>query len=914
MKPTYDFLTALFEVYLGTHKGFVEIRTISPDGKAKSFFFTNIDELLKQLLHFKGNHIFFGVCPRDNKSGKKGDISFVTTLWLDLDYGKLGHKKESKWKTEQEALHAIEQFEFSPSIIVHSGGGLHAYWLLKEPEKIKDLNYVEGIVKGITEYLGGDAGTQNVDRILRLPGTLNIKIKDSPKPVRILKFEPDLRYDISDLENYRISIESLGLGEIDFDAKGPEASVSDLPLKSDIKELIYLGNKVKHKFPSRSERDQAVIGALVHANLNDGQIRKIFANPNYAIGDKYKEKGPQGDAYLALTIKKSRASFEAWKKEHPKDIDTILGILRKGEDGYEFYKASKNAKPGVWKPVSNFLVEYNKVIKGEEKTNIIGNLRIEQDKKVNFVWDSRIPTNPQLLKEELGKLCPTGLKFMPEHIGRIGIAIGANNNGVREYIGTDSIGQKGDFFITKNFHIIGGKIEKNEKYFVTNKNVSIYDFITKPLAECGEIAKFIVEDILPFHSFNLTLPLLGEIGRVPLIPKIADMLYVTFLRGPTGHGKSLIEKIMMNFYADIAIVTDSHQSQGIKNFRDTINHIEKHGYHLENVPMMLDDFKIGMRGSNALAIKLIQGYYNQSGRGRLTQRIEERDAHYLRCNLWMTGENLPEGEQSVMERILIYQVNSRDLRLENLPKISQKRHLLRAFTPHYIAWTQIHGPQRFEAEIKHPRLSAYIRQNLTGLKTILAFMLDNKWITQKKFDELLELGIKATNLSFDYTESSATSENVVESFLNDIRELISSKSCILLKDEGYDSDKRESYKPVIGEFSEDETKVYLMPQKTIQEACRQLHHGEKRYTAKTLAIDLKEAGYLVETEERRPSVRKKLKHGTTSVWVLSKRMLMEEDFIERQLEHREEEAEEVAKELLKEDKEKTKELENELFE
>ena len=913
MKSPRVFLSALFGPYLEIHKGYVEIRTISPTGKAQSHFFNSIDKLLEQLPNYEGNHIFFGVCPRNSrKDGTKENISYITALFCDLDYGTEGHKKASKHPTEAEALKAIETFEFQPSIIVNSGGGLHAYWLLKEPTKIESLSYVEGIIKGITEYLGGDPGTQNIDRILRLPGTTNIKIKNAPKEVRILKFEPALAYDISDLEGYKIDVETMMLGQIDFETKAEKVNISDLPLKSDIKELIYLGNKIDHKFPSRSERDQAVIGALVHADITDSQIKAIFSNPAYGISDKYFEKGPQADKYLALTLQKARASWEEWKKANPKpDMDTVLGILRKGEFGYEAYCPGKDKKPATWKPVSNFTIDYSKVIKSEDKTNVIGTMRIEQEKTVPFIWDSKIPTNPQLLREELGRICPTGLKLMPQHIHRIGVAINANNENTREYIGTDSIGQNKNVFLTRNYVICDGKIEKNEKYYITNKNISIYDFILKPLEQCKEAVDFIINDVLPFHSYNLTLPLLGEIGRVPLIHKISDLLYVTFLRGPTGHGKSVIQKIMMNFYANIGITTDKEQSQGIKNFRDTINHIEKHGYHLMDLPMMLDDFKIGMRGSNAMAIKLIQGYYNQGGRGRLTQRIEERDAYYLRCNLWMTGENLPGGEQSVMERILIYQVNLRDLHLEKLKEINQKRWLLRTFTPHYIAWTQKNGPQMFEAEIKHPRLSSYIKQNLTGTKTILSFMLDNKWITKDKFDELMELAIKATNLAFDYTEASASSENIVESFLNDIRELLSSKSCVLTsRDDFPDQDKRESYKPVIGEYSEDGTKIYIMALKAIQEAHRQLHGGEKKYSSKTLGTDLNEAGCLAEIENKRISVRRRLKHGNTSVWVFDKQRLLEEDIIEVNQEKREEQAEIEARKILKEDKEKT----NELFE
>ncbi len=907
MKSLRVFLSALFNSYLETHKGFIEIRTISPIGKVQSYFFNNLNTLLEQIPKFKGNHIYFGVNPRNSqKSGKKDNISFTTVLFSDIDFGSIGHLKPSKYKTEAEALKAINDFEFPPSIVVNSGGGFHSYWLLREATKIEDLKYIEGIIKGITEYLGGDAGTQNIDRILRLPGTDNIKIPNKPRETRILKFEPSLRYNISDLEGYKIDVDTMILSEVDLEGKPEKVNVGELPLKSDIRELIYLGNKINHKFPSRSERDQAVIGALVHTGLTNSQIKTIFSNPAYGISDKYLERQQYKDNYLGISIQKARASYEQWKKDHPKpDIDTVLGILRKSEFGYEMYTLGKNKKPSTWELVCNFTVNYNRVIKGEEKTNVIGTLRVEGEKVIPFIWDSKVPTNPQLLREELGRICPTGLKLMPQHIHRIGVAINANNENVREYIGIDSIGQNKNSFITPNYIIKEGKIEKNEKYYILNKNVSIYDFDLKPLEACKEATEFIIKDVLPFHSYNLTMPLLGEVGRTPLIHKISDLLYVTFFRGQTGHGKTIVQKVMLNFYADISVTTDKLQSQGIRNFRDTQNYVEKHGYHLVNLPMMLDDFKIGIYGANKMAIQVIQSYYNQSGRGRLTQKIEERNPFYLRCNLWVTGENLPTGEQSVLERIMIYQTNEREMDLAKLPIIEQKRGLLRIFTPHYISWVQKNGPQKFEAKVKHPRLGSYIRQNLTGLRSILSFMLDNKWIVRDQFDELMGRGIDASSLAYDYTEASSSSENIIESFLSDIRELVSSKSCIITLHEELLDDKRESYRPIIGEYSPDGERIYLYPQKAIQEACRQLHNSEKKYTARTLATDLKETGWLVETEKGRISVRKRLKHGSSSVWVFDKKRLMEENLIEIELKAKEVQAQVEAKKLLKEDKEKS---------
>lgn len=54
-------------------------------------------------------------------------------------------------------------------------------------------------------------------------------------------------------------------------------------------------------YPSRSERDAAVVTALVNAGATDGQIRGVFESFPGGVGDKYGEKG-NGARYLERTI------------------------------------------------------------------------------------------------------------------------------------------------------------------------------------------------------------------------------------------------------------------------------------------------------------------------------------------------------------------------------------------------------------------------------------------------------------------------------------------------------------------------------------------------------------------------------------------------------------------------------------
>ncbi len=58
-----------------------------------------------------------------------------------------------------------------PSVIVHSGGGYHAYWLLDEPTR--DLNIARQVLQGLARTFGGDS--LSPAQSLRLPGTVNHK-------------------------------------------------------------------------------------------------------------------------------------------------------------------------------------------------------------------------------------------------------------------------------------------------------------------------------------------------------------------------------------------------------------------------------------------------------------------------------------------------------------------------------------------------------------------------------------------------------------------------------------------------------------------------------------------------------------------------------------------------------------------
>jgi hypothetical protein len=83
-----------------------------------------------------------------------------------------------------------------PSVIVHSGGGYHAYWVLDEPTS--DLHMARQVLQGLARTFGGDG--LSPAQSLRLPGTVNHKperggavchlVESSARHYRLSDFQP----------------------------------------------------------------------------------------------------------------------------------------------------------------------------------------------------------------------------------------------------------------------------------------------------------------------------------------------------------------------------------------------------------------------------------------------------------------------------------------------------------------------------------------------------------------------------------------------------------------------------------------------------------------------------------------------------------------------------------------------------
>jgi len=336
-----DFFQTLFEPSLQSNRGDIEIRTFPSNQPPKRFFCKSETDAAKvsyQLCNH-GIDVYVGVNPRVGNAGAKKNVHYLAAFHVEVDYGSDGHRKNPEYSNYEGALAAIETFKMKPTIVNHSGGGFHCYWVLSNPVKVSEIGMpqLESINKALIKQLGGDSGTQDISRVLRVPGTINFKMEGNPREVVNLWLDGP-RYSYEDfqclIENDNTTDKNVKQAPTQNPKPttpimiGSADDIEKLPIPERIKQLILNGCDYGI-YPSRSEADMAVILALVNKGISDQDIKSIFEN--YPIGSKYHEhKSPEN--YLTHSIQKARELSHLTEDERMDPL-FITGALTKNESG-----------------------------------------------------------------------------------------------------------------------------------------------------------------------------------------------------------------------------------------------------------------------------------------------------------------------------------------------------------------------------------------------------------------------------------------------------------------------------------------------------------------------------------------------------------------------------------------------------
>ena len=223
-----------------------------------------------------------------NRKASKADVSTALFVHVDID--------------DPDAEDHLLSFSPPPTVVVFSGGGYHGYWKLRETTD--DLPRVEAVNMAVAKALGGD-NCHNVDRIMRVPGTINLpnakkgRAGRKPELARVVKADWSLTYSLDDFPQgdepeptwpKGAVAKDIPVVPVDMDALPP----SVLPVT---RTLIEVGDdperprdKPGARFRSRSEAVFRVACDLARAGCPVDIIAGVLINPAFGISRSVLEK------------------------------------------------------------------------------------------------------------------------------------------------------------------------------------------------------------------------------------------------------------------------------------------------------------------------------------------------------------------------------------------------------------------------------------------------------------------------------------------------------------------------------------------------------------------------------------------------------------------------------------------------
>ena len=184
INQAYEFYPLIFE----NCQGDINNRYIIGDVCTSLFYSSPSDAVKGVQRYLNSRNCYFGVATREGSNGKKDGIKEIPACWVDIDH-----------VTVDEALALFKDFPLRPTVIIATGHGVHVYWRFKEPLGCSDTERVEYLNKQLCDYFKGDTSATDASRILRPPGTYNLK--DGERlPVSTIELNKDAAYNLSDFD------------------------------------------------------------------------------------------------------------------------------------------------------------------------------------------------------------------------------------------------------------------------------------------------------------------------------------------------------------------------------------------------------------------------------------------------------------------------------------------------------------------------------------------------------------------------------------------------------------------------------------------------------------------------------------------------------------------------------------------
>ncbi|KYK22752.1 hypothetical protein AYK24_00560 [Thermoplasmatales archaeon SG8-52-4] len=339
--------------------------------------------------------------------------------------------------------------------------------------------------------------------------------------------------------------------------------------------------------------------------------------------------------------------------------------------------------------LSSFIIDITDTIIHDDgetvKTTSKGQL-VKGDESYPFEISSKDLGNPDKLRSEIYNVAGNEGIFVENYnhfINAINKFTKANTTLIKESFGYD--GPEHDphrRYISPSVVIDAKSVRNNSEIIVDLSNRGSAQWLDLTMLDAQaekDLIKHINDDLLNLTDFGITHALLGHTFSPIIEPWLYQndrTRYILFIRGSSGEGKSFIAQTMQHFYGP-------HFGR-YESWAATTNSLETAGFNYKDTIFLIDDWKRGNIKDHRGALGILQSYADRSARTRLTKEAELKQAKPMRGTLLITGEDLAEGQSSVMARTITLDYSQPQKNIAAGLRVLDNRKYYSAITAKYI--------------------------------------------------------------------------------------------------------------------------------------------------------------------------------------------------------------------------------------
>ena len=282
-----------------------------------------------------GRACYFACSTMMGRVRNKDEVAHINSLFIDIDF-------KGVVENEKQITASLKKLKLKPSVIVHSGNGLHCYWLLDKPLSVEHSASCEDIMRRICGALAGDKSAAEAGRVLRLPCSHNSK-NGEWKEVRVLeKLSTWTTYSVEEIDEYFTDLERAPLltyKPTKRELERPTVELNCYQQHRDSMRMIIGGFDVQealdemvfHSTQGNGIDDTMthVVGAMVAKGRTVEQCISVFLKPMQLVYERDREPGEpkfnERQAIRNITSKHKYFTRKDKKKVREEDDEEMGG-------------------------------------------------------------------------------------------------------------------------------------------------------------------------------------------------------------------------------------------------------------------------------------------------------------------------------------------------------------------------------------------------------------------------------------------------------------------------------------------------------------------------------------------------------------------------------------------------------------